>query len=167
MSLAVCGTRDRFIRATDPVSFQFLHASGLSKKWEISDVFGLDDELLAMLNQPVLALLLLFPTSDKLSKLYADKDTKVADPIPSDLYYMKQTISNACGTVALIHAVANNQAKVELTEGKLHQFLQETKSDTPEVRAEKLEASKEICETHDDVAREGQTAVLILSDLCP
>ena len=27
---------------------------------------------------------------------------------PSDLFYMKQTISNACGTVAMLHAVGNN-----------------------------------------------------------
>ena len=28
---------------------------------------------------------------------------------PSQLYYMKQTVSNACGTVALLHCVANAQ----------------------------------------------------------
>lgn len=28
--------------------------------------------------------------------------------IVPDLYYMKQYLSNACGTIALIHAVANN-----------------------------------------------------------
>ena len=26
---------------------------------------------------------------------------------PSKLFYMKQTVSNACGTVALLHCVAN------------------------------------------------------------
>ena len=32
-----------------------------------------------------------------------------AEPIssPSKLFYMKQTVSNACGTVALLHCVAN------------------------------------------------------------
>lgn len=31
---------------------------------------------------------------------------------PKDLYYTKQTIDNACGTVALVHALANNQDQI-------------------------------------------------------
>ena len=48
---------------------QFLHEAGLSKKWAIADVFGLDPELLAMLEQPVLSLLLLFPINEKVNEL--------------------------------------------------------------------------------------------------
>lgn len=29
--------------------------------------------------------------------------------VSPSLYYMKQTIGNACGTIALLHAVANNR----------------------------------------------------------
>lgn len=29
------------------------------------------------------------------------------------VYFMKQTIGNACGTIGLIHAVANNQDKLK------------------------------------------------------
>ena len=32
----------------------------------------------------------------------------------ADLYYMKQTIGNACGTVGLIHALCNNTDKLDL-----------------------------------------------------
>ena len=49
---------------------QFLHQAGLSKKWAIADVFGLDPELLAMLEQPVLSLLLLFPINEKVRTLF-------------------------------------------------------------------------------------------------
>lgn len=72
---------------------------------------------------------------------------------------MKQTISNACGTVALIHAVANNQDRVILNDGPLKRFLEATKDAGPEERAAKLEGDDDICETHDAVAQEGQTAV--------
>ena len=43
---------------------------GFPADWEINDVFGLEEELLSMLPQPVLALLLLFPISEKASGTY-------------------------------------------------------------------------------------------------
>ena len=41
---------------------------GVPDSWEINDVFGLDEELLLMLPQPVLSLLLLFPINDNYHK---------------------------------------------------------------------------------------------------
>lgn len=99
---------------------------------------------------------------------------------------MKQTISNACGTVALIHAVGNNlvrgmggqdalfiqvghnpptvslfvlQDTLSLDSGFLKSFLDSTKSLNPAERAAKLESDDDICGVHDKVAKEGQTAV--------
>ena len=40
---------------------------------------------------------------------------------------------------------------------KLGAFFEETKGDSPEVRAEKLEAHKAISEIHNKVAKEGQS----------
>lgn len=33
-----------------------------------------------------------------------------------DVYFMKQTIRNACGTMGALHAIANNQDKSEMGE---------------------------------------------------
>jgi Ubiquitin carboxyl-terminal hydrolase, family 1 len=38
---------------------------------------------------------------------------------PQDLYFMKQTIGNACGTIGLLHALGNTKAVVRLG-GQLH-----------------------------------------------
>ena len=44
---------------------------------------------------------------------------------------------------------------------KLGAFFEETKDDSPDVRAEKLEAHKAISEVHDEVAKQGQTSVSV------
>merc|ERR1712098_532858 len=75
----------------------------------------------------------------------------------SKLFYMKQTISNACGTVALIHSLANNLDSVKVAEGSFSNFLAAAKDKTPAERAELLENDDAVCECHDAAAREGQT----------
>ena len=95
---------------------------------------------------------------------------------------MKQTVSNACGTVALLHCVANAQryqtpstfmfkpllsstGRLQLVPGSpLQVFLEATAGLTPEERADRLENDAEIVRVHDEAAREGQTAAPNLED---
>ena len=48
-----------------PISFQLLHLLGVPKKWSIVDVYGLDEDALAYIPKPVLALILLCPGTDQ------------------------------------------------------------------------------------------------------
>ena len=146
---------------THTFPFQFLHNLGMPKSWAMTDVYGLDEPLLAMLPQPVVALLLLFPINEKYEEYLK---TLKFDKVPDSVYYMKQTISNACGTVAMIHSVANTMDQVNLESGHLKDFLEATKAKTPEERATELEENAKICEVHDNIAREGQTAAPSLED---
>ncbi|XP_076992842.1 ubiquitin carboxyl-terminal hydrolase isozyme L1 isoform X2 [Tamandua tetradactyla] len=73
---------------------------------------------------------------------------------------MKQTIGNSCGTIGLIHAVANNQDKLDFEDGSvLKQFLSETEKMSPEDRAKCFEKNEAIQAAHDAVAQEGQCRV--------
>lgn len=43
--------------------------------------------------------------------------------INSKVYFLKQTVSNSCGTIGLIHAVANNKDKLNLSEYECSEVL--------------------------------------------
>lgn len=77
---------------------------------------------------------------------------------PSDLFYMKQVIHNACGTIALVHAVANNK-DITLKDGVLKAYLEKSKDMTPEERGKLLENDSAFTITHQTLAQEGQTDV--------
>ena len=58
-------------------------------------------------------------------------------------YYMKQTreLDNACGVIAALHVVYNNQAVVDLTpESTLKNFFNQVEMQTPAERATGLES---------------------------
>ncbi|EMP26719.1 Ubiquitin carboxyl-terminal hydrolase isozyme L1, partial [Chelonia mydas] len=80
--------------------------------------------------------------------------------VSSKVYFLKQTVGNSCGTIGLIHAVANNQEKFVFDDGSaLKKFLKETADLSPEERAKHLENNKAIQEVHNAVAQEGQCQV--------
>lgn len=58
----------------------------------------------------------LCPTSVQYETFKQEEEEKLKDQrqeVSPDVYFIKQTIGNACGTIGLIHAVANNQAHLE------------------------------------------------------
>lgn len=139
---------------------KFLQKLGVSSKWNMVDVMGLDSDLLSFVPRPVLAVMLLFPISESYEE---HKKTEEADilskgqEISSDLFYMKQKISNACGTVALVHGVANNTDKIELSDGPMKKFLDEAKNMSPSDRGTLFVQSEGIINAHKELAQEGQT----------
>eukprot|EP01104_Vermistella_antarctica_P014093 TRINITY_DN437_c0_g1_i1.p1 TRINITY_DN437_c0_g1~~TRINITY_DN437_c0_g1_i1.p1 ORF type:complete len:256 (+),score=58.06 TRINITY_DN437_c0_g1_i1:65-769(+) len=91
---------------------KFARAIGMSKEYSFEDCWGLDPEMLAFVAQPCLAVIFLFPSSkaDSLDIKSASKD-----PVDPSVWYMKQHVKNACGSVAVVHALANNTEKVGIT----------------------------------------------------
>ncbi|XP_040567760.1 ubiquitin carboxyl-terminal hydrolase isozyme L3 [Lepeophtheirus salmonis] len=134
---------------------KFLYQCGMPKKWCVTDVLGLDETLLAMLSTPVLGIMLLYPLRS--DEAIQESDGKYEDN--PNVYFMKQTISNACGTVAMIHCIANNLDTIKVEGGFLKSFLDQSMNKNAEERALILEHDENVCQSHDEVAREGQSAV--------
>ncbi|XP_071787266.1 ubiquitin carboxyl-terminal hydrolase isozyme L3-like [Asterias amurensis] len=115
-----------------------------------------------MVPQPVVALIVLFPKGDKIKSAEAElcaKIEKESQKVSEDVYFMKQTIGNACGTIGVLHAVLNNQDGGDFKlEGILAEFSEKTKGLDAAERGASLESDVGICEAHSSSAQEGQTA---------
>ncbi|XP_067916229.1 ubiquitin carboxyl-terminal hydrolase isozyme L1 [Heterodontus francisci] len=134
---------------------------GVASSWKFVDVLGLENESLSMVPKPVCALMLLFPLSQQHeSHRERQKSELSAKDIDPRIYFLRQTISNSCGTVGLINTVANNQDKLDFVEGSvLKKFLNETIDISAEERAKQLEQNEEIRAAHDATAEEGECRV--------
>jgi len=102
---------------------------------------------------------LLFPCSEAYEKHRTEENERLAgesEKYPEDLFYMRQITHNACGTVALIHSLANNK-DIPVSDGVLKSFLENAKDLNPEERGKALENDKAFTEGHQQLAQEGQT----------
>ncbi|EDQ90804.1 uncharacterized protein MONBRDRAFT_35021 [Monosiga brevicollis MX1] len=140
---------------------KFVKNMGLRGDYEFTDVFGLDPELLAMVPQPVGGVLLLFPVSDNYMERNAEEAREIearGQTVSDQVYFMKQTISNACGTVGLLHCLGNNQARVQFEDGSyLQRYFAQCAGKSPAERGKLLEEANEISSAHEASAQEGQT----------
>ncbi|KAJ2536051.1 Ubiquitin carboxyl-terminal hydrolase isozyme L3 [Coemansia sp. RSA 1933] len=129
---------------------------GVGEPTAFSDVWGLDDELLGMVPQPVHALIFLFPLTNKFEELRKQEALSSENKVSPNVWFMKQTIGNACGTMAIFHALGNNQKTLPIG-GDLAAFFEKVKDMSPEERAAELEQSRPLAEAHKSGAAEGQT----------
>ena len=120
---------------------------------QFCDVYGFDDDLLAMVPQPVMALLFLFPVGCRKNQDQSKYTGKC--------WFSKQTISNACGTVAILHALANTG----MASGNVLKYIQDTATSTPLERAKLLETAAFIEKAHKNTAQLGRTEINEDTDL--
>eukprot|EP01102_Stenamoeba_stenopodia_P020649 TRINITY_DN8131_c0_g1_i1.p1 TRINITY_DN8131_c0_g1~~TRINITY_DN8131_c0_g1_i1.p1 ORF type:complete len:264 (+),score=77.09 TRINITY_DN8131_c0_g1_i1:64-792(+) len=132
---------------------------GLTEKWSFTDVFGLDDDLLAMLPSPVIALVLLFPSSQK-TPVNPEKQNVEKE---NSIFFLKQVdeLDDACGTIAMVHALANNYNKqsnlLADNNALLKEYVEQAKASDPTQRGLSLANNKTIAKLHSSFAEQGQT----------
>ncbi|UZJ57349.1 hypothetical protein CBS101457_006669 [Exobasidium rhododendri] len=134
-----------------------------TSKYAFVDIYGLDDELLSMVPQPVEAVLCLFPVTKEYEEKRLEEDSRqepfLGPEKEGDLIWFKQTIGNACGTIGLLHSICNTSARDTLTQSSpLAVLLREALSLNATDRAAYLQTSKSLSQAHTTAAASGQTA---------
>uniref|UniRef100_A0A3Q0S577 Ubiquitin carboxyl-terminal hydrolase n=1 Tax=Amphilophus citrinellus TaxID=61819 RepID=A0A3Q0S577_AMPCI len=114
---------------------------GVGESWRFVDVLGLEGDQLSDVPKPCCSLMLLFPLTQQHEAFRAQQADKVSGG--SETYFLKQTAVNSCGTIALLHAVANNKDKMTFGDASaLKKFLDETANMSPDDRAKQLEKNQ-------------------------
>ncbi|PWA84457.1 Peptidase C12, ubiquitin carboxyl-terminal hydrolase 1 [Artemisia annua] len=160
------------LEANPDVMNQFLWGLGLPPgEAECNDVYGLDEELLAMVPQPVLAVLFLYPITPQNEQERLQQSNIKQDPCEG-VYFMRQTVGNACGTIGLLHAIGNIKSQIKLAyhitvntwcfnfsveNSFLDRFYKSTASMDPMERALYLENDREMEVAHSDAVAAGET----------
>lgn len=129
----------------------FLRKVGVKPNIEVVDILGFDDELLQMVEGKVEGVLLCYP-------IKGEVDDKVDEAAKNRLYFMRQTIRNACATMALIHLLANQCSDGDFVPNSpIIEFIKESKQLEPDAKANVLERCEMIATAHENASVGGQT----------
>uniref|UniRef100_A0A3Q1EIG2 Ubiquitin carboxyl-terminal hydrolase n=1 Tax=Acanthochromis polyacanthus TaxID=80966 RepID=A0A3Q1EIG2_9TELE len=120
---------------------EMMNKLGVGESWRFVDVLGLEGDQLSAVPKPCCALMLLFPLTPQHESFRVQQADKVSEG--SEVYFLKQTVVNSCGTIALLHAVANNKSELSFdNDSALKKFLDDTANMSPDDRAKHLEKNQ-------------------------
>ncbi|KAF2073742.1 hypothetical protein CYY_004944 [Polysphondylium violaceum] len=151
------------LEANPEVLTTFMQSLGVAKEWEFCDIYGIDQELLDMVQKPIAAVILLFPITDAYEQnryKLEDEITEKGQILSDKVYFMRQYIGNACGTIGVIHSVLNNSDVISFEpNGFFSKFLATTTTLNGEERAISLMKNSDIEKSHEIAAVQGQSTV--------
>ncbi|KAF8660350.1 hypothetical protein HU200_057931 [Digitaria exilis] len=159
---APAGERWPPLESSPEVFNQFMWSLGVPEdEAEFHDVYGLDEDALDMVPQPVLAVILCFPDPPQDAGYPSVPFVSCGEKETKDrVYFIKQieSLGNACGTIALIHAIGNTSSELNLVENScLDLFFKSTASMDPYKRALFLEKNDAMAGAHSLAANAGVT----------
>eukprot|EP00349_Pseudokeronopsis_sp_Brazil_P007379 CAMPEP_0202964712 /NCGR_PEP_ID=MMETSP1396-20130829/8812_1 /ASSEMBLY_ACC=CAM_ASM_000872 /TAXON_ID= /ORGANISM="Pseudokeronopsis sp., Strain Brazil" /LENGTH=234 /DNA_ID=CAMNT_0049687039 /DNA_START=54 /DNA_END=758 /DNA_ORIENTATION=+ len=137
-----------------------------SERYNFVDVLSTEDWALDMVPKPALAVLMLFPLTpveEDHRRSESERIRTEGQHVSPDVFYMKQTIGNACGTIGLLHAVGNarqHASNLLMPDSHLERLINSTNQLEPEQIAEHLENDQTLEAVHTDAATQGQTEVV-------
>ncbi|WWC61873.1 uncharacterized protein I303_104458 [Kwoniella dejecticola CBS 10117] len=136
---------------------------GLPKSLTFQDLFSLDAEFLQFIPKPHKAVLLLFPSRGKLHDERA-REEKDGEGVwkGEGVWWIKQTIPNACGSIGLLHALLNLPEKGPDAldpDSQLMRFKSASLPLAPLDRAKLLDESDFFSEAHLSASQSGQSSI--------
>lgn len=148
------------LESNPDVLTKFGHALGLSPMMSFCDVWSLD--LLDMVPSPRYAVILLFPLTEKILAAEAKAAAQQETDLSKQPFFCKQTIGNACGTIAVLHAALNTLSDAfPLQDGSFfHKFLHKSKDMNPSQRAAALQEDETLDSVHEEFAQVSYTTSL-------
>eukprot|EP00056_Hartaetosiga_gracilis_P014492 m.240708 g.240708 ORF g.240708 m.240708 type:complete len:242 (+) comp15837_c0_seq1:104-829(+) len=156
------------LESNPQVMNNFIGNLGMRMDYQYYDVFGFDEVLLQMVPHPVIAVMLLFPVGPEYSNQREEEAQMIKEKgqtLSPNVFSMKQTIGNACGTVGIIHSIGNNLDKIVLEEGSyLDTYFKSCDGKSREDIGQELEVADGIAVVHEESANEGQTEAPALED---
>lgn len=146
------------IESNPDIFTSLMHRLGVPANWAVYDVYSFD--LLDMVPTPVLALQMVFSTSTKANEVYQPPagGEAVAGP-----FFLEQVsaLPNACGTIALIHSVANNLAALGVPDDALvAKFVADTRAASRTEIGNALANHEAIRSLHNSFVEQGQSRVV-------
>ena len=101
---------------SDPMVFNdLMYDLGVSPSLAFVDVMSIEDPAsLRVIPRPALALILVLPTSAEYERHRQETKEVVEvaeDPKVEKVIFIRQTINNACGLYAMLHAICNFETK--------------------------------------------------------
>ena len=147
------------LESNPDVFTSFARKVGLPAPWEFRDVWGLDDDMLAMMPRPVAAVILLFPCTDRIYAERAEEARRLKAAAAaggpgavSAAYHLEQVASfgNACGTIACMHVLTN--VKLAGMQGPASKFRAETSEMTAAERGRALLTTQHLRQESDQAA---------------
>lgn len=121
------------------------------------DIYGFIPDLYNFTPQPVYAVIFLYRIGEKDGPL----ETRYKTPLPEDQiptprpWFSLQTVHNACGTMAALHAILNNLDNIKLKpDSWLDKFAKETANMTPDQRAAIIHNNDELFSIHENAAKD-------------
>ena len=103
------------LESDPPALNDLMYKLGVSGSLSLTDVWSIDEpDQLSLISRPVLALILVLPTCEGYEQQRLSRREPVGtteDSIGDEVFWIRQTIDNACGLYAILHAICNFEAR--------------------------------------------------------
>eukprot|EP01054_Gregarina_sp_Poly1_P009121 Gregarina_sp_Poly_1__9120@NODE_55_length_17436_cov_154_331798_g47_i0_p10_GENE_NODE_55_length_17436_cov_154_331798_g47_i0NODE_55_length_17436_cov_154_331798_g47_i0_p10_ORF_typecomplete_len229_score41_79Peptidase_C12/PF01088_21/9_5e54Josephin/PF02099_17/0_26_NODE_55_length_17436_cov_154_331798_g47_i01062111307 len=130
---------------------------------QIVDLWAFQDWAIDLLPKPVLALIFVFPLTPGFRRRYNSELEAKIEKKCEGIWFTRQTIPNACGTIALLHILMNIRGQRNKfhfdVDGPLDKLRKGFENMNPTERAKAMERDTALETAHQAVEQKGVTTV--------